>query len=136
MIDDDGFNILQKLVFTDSPQLGGEERDLYEFVNTLTIIIDEYLYSLYHRAKTMEQEITLQQDQSGHHNRLIKNIIDLIACIPQFQGHLTSVIKSIIKFFRTPNHHLHSLPYDVDKIYEDLVDTKANLQLVFSSSNP
>ena len=60
MIDDDGFNILQKLVFTDSPQLGGEERYLYEFVNTLTIIIDEYLYSLYHRAKTMEQEITLQ----------------------------------------------------------------------------
>ena len=46
-IDDDGFNILQKLVFTGSPQLGGEECDLYKFVNTLTFIPDEYLVNLY-----------------------------------------------------------------------------------------
>ena len=100
-IDDDGFNILQKLVFTGRSQLGGEERNMYEFINTLTIIHAEYLVNLYHRAKTMEQEIILQQDKNGHHNRLVKKFIDLISCIPHFQVHLTSVIKSTHKFFRT-----------------------------------
>ena len=59
-IDDDEFNILQKLVLTGSPQLGGDERDIYEVVNTFTIITDVYLVNLYHRAKRMEQEITLE----------------------------------------------------------------------------
>ena len=71
-IDNDRFNILQKLVFTGSPQFGGEKNDLYHFVNTLTIIPDKYLVNLYHRSKTMKQEITLQQDQNIYHNRLIK----------------------------------------------------------------
>ena len=59
---DDGFNILQNIVFTGSPQLGGEERDMYTYVNSLTIILDEYLMNFYYRSKTMEQEIKLQQD--------------------------------------------------------------------------
>ena len=50
-IDDNGFDILQKFVFTGSPRLGGEERDLYEFFNTLTIIPDENLVNLYHHVK-------------------------------------------------------------------------------------
>ena len=81
-IEDDGFKILQKTVFTDSPQLRGEERDLYNYVNSLSIIPDEYLVRFYHRAKTMGQEISLQQDTNGHHNRLAKRFIDLITCVP------------------------------------------------------
>ena len=74
----------------------------YEFVNTLTIIPHEYLVNLYHHDKTLEQEITLQQDQNGHHNRLVKKFIDLISCIPQFQVHLTPVIKSTKKSSESP----------------------------------
>ena len=81
-IEDDGFKILQKIVFTDSPQLRGEERDLYNYVNSLSIIPDEYLVHFYHREKTMEQEINLQQDTNGHHNRLAKRFIYLITCVP------------------------------------------------------
>ena len=70
------------MVFTGSPQLVGEERDLYNYVNSLSIIPDEYLVHFYHRAKMMEQEISLQQDTNGHHNRLVKRFIDNITCVP------------------------------------------------------
>ena len=34
-IEEDGFNLLTKIIFNGSTQLGGEERDLYIYVSTL-----------------------------------------------------------------------------------------------------
>ena len=82
----------------------------------------------------MEQEIILQQDTTGHINRLTKRFLLLLNDIPLFQIHLTSMVKSINKFFRQPNHHTLTLTCTIDDIYEELYDTKIDLTLTTKSS--
>ena len=76
-----------------------------------------------------EQEIILQQDTNGHHNRLFKRYMDLLNEILALKNHLASIIKATNKFTRQPNHHKLTLSDTIDDIYEDVVDT--NLPTTF-----
>ena len=61
----DGFNLLTKIIIKCSPQLGGDERELVNYVNELQIQDGEEIVEFYHRANKMECEIELQQDETG-----------------------------------------------------------------------
>lgn len=56
----DGFDILTKSITKRSPQLGGDERFLVNYVKELQIHDGEELVEFYHKAKTMEYKIKLQ----------------------------------------------------------------------------
>ena len=133
-IDQDGFRILHQIIYLGSPQLDGEERDLYNYVLTLIITPNVDLVSFYHRDKYTEQEIILQHNTTGHVNRLTKRFLLLLNDIERFQMHLTSMVKSINKFFRQLNHHNLTLTYTIDNIYEELYDTRLDLTLNRKSS--
>ena len=68
----DGFDILTKIIIKGSPQLGGDERDLVNYVKDLKIQDEEELVEFYHRVKTIEYEIELQQDNTVQLKRLTR----------------------------------------------------------------
>ena len=55
-IDHNGFRILHQIICLGSPQLGGEERYLYNYVLTLIITPNEDLISFYHRENTRNRK--------------------------------------------------------------------------------
>ena len=81
---EDGFQLLIKIVIKASPQLGGESRDLTEFVKSLTIINGEPLVEYYLRALKIQNEIKLQQDRTGKHNDLIQQFVNNLFVLPQY----------------------------------------------------
>ena len=84
MLEECGFKILFTIVKELSPQLGGELRDLQDYVKSLKIIDGEPVMDYYLRALKMSQEIDIQRDQKGQHNRLIKIFISLLFAVPAF----------------------------------------------------
>ena len=75
MLDECGFEILSSIIKKLSPQLGGEFRDLQEYVKTLNINDGEPVVEYYLRALKMSQEINIQGDQTGQHNRIVQHFI-------------------------------------------------------------
>ena len=63
----DGFVLLLHIIRKGSPQLMGDKRNLGQYVDGLTVEDGEELIEFFHRAKKMEYEIHLQQDQTGQH---------------------------------------------------------------------
>ena len=68
----DGFDILTNIIVNGSPQLGGDEMDLADYVKELQIQDGEELVEFYHRTKPMEYEIGLQRDKTGQLQRLTR----------------------------------------------------------------
>ena len=64
--------------------MGGEFRDLQEYVKTLKINDGEPVVEYYLRALQMSQEINIQGDQTGQHNRLMQRFIALLFAVPAF----------------------------------------------------
>ena len=95
----DGFDILTKIIIKGSPQLGGDERDLVNYMKELKIQDGEGLVEFYHRAKTMEYEIELQQDQTGQLRRLTRMFLQQLQVIPEYKQELGDISKGIKRFF-------------------------------------
>ena len=64
-LEKDGFAILTKITINGSPQLGGNDRDLTEFVRELKIEDGEEVVEFYIKTQQMLQEIMLQNYQNG-----------------------------------------------------------------------
>ena len=80
----DGLKLSWTIVQNSSPQLGGDARDSQKYVTTLTFIDREALLDFYIRALVMLQEIEIQKDITGQHNRLIRRFITLLSSLPQY----------------------------------------------------
>ena len=57
------------------PQFGGDERDLEDYVKELNIQDGKELTEFFHRAKVVEYEIGLENDQTGQLQRLTKTFL-------------------------------------------------------------
>lgn len=58
-----------------SPQLDGEERDMIVYVEELSVQNGEELVEFYHRATTMEYEISLKNNQTGQCQRITRRFL-------------------------------------------------------------
>ena len=96
----DGFDILNNIIIKGSSQLGGDERDLVNYMKELKIQDGEKLVEFYHRAKTMEYEIELQQDQTGQLKRLSRMFLQQLQVIPTYKQELGYISKGIKIFFQ------------------------------------
>ena len=79
----DGFAILTRIIINGSPQIGGDDRDLTEFVRELKIEDGEEVVEFYIKAQQILQDITLQNDQSGQDKRLTKKFLEQLQRIPE-----------------------------------------------------
>ena len=96
----DGFNTLTKIIIKGSPQLGGDERDLVNYVRDLKIQDGEELVEFYRRVKTIEYEIELQQDNTGQLIRLIRICLQQLQVIPEYKQELGQISKEIKRLFQ------------------------------------
>ena len=81
------------IVQAGSPHLGGEARDLIQYVATLKIVNGERLVEYYTRAKEMEIEIAVQKDETGQSNRLTQRFMKQLASINEYKLTLQTEIK-------------------------------------------
>ena len=70
-----GFKMLFEIITSMSPQLGGQYRDLQQYVDMLVIVDGEPVLEYYLRALKISQEIQKQKDKMGQNNWLIRNQI-------------------------------------------------------------
>ena len=75
---DDGFEILTKIIFGLSSQLGGISEDPQELVGKFNIIDNENITEFYHREIKNSNKITLQNDKTGQENIFIGRFKSLI----------------------------------------------------------
>ena len=116
----DGFEILTKIIINGSPQLGGDERDLTEYVNTLEICDGDEIVEYYFRAQEMYQEIKLQQDQSGQEQRLTKRFLEQLQRVPEYKAALGDISKQSRRFFKKRSWSTEAVPHTIEEIYEEL----------------
>ena len=102
---EDGFAILMKKFQAGSPQLGGEARDLIQYVATLKIINGEKLVEYYTRAKEIEIEIAVQKDETGQSNRLTQRFIKQLVSINEYKLTLQIEIKEMNRCLKKPTWH-------------------------------
>ena len=74
-VEKSGFKIMYEIIKSLSPQLGGEYRDMQQYVEILKISDGETVREYYLRALRMSQEIQLQADNIGHSNQLIRQFV-------------------------------------------------------------
>ena len=101
---DDGFKLLWAIVQNSSPQLGGDAHDLQRYVMSLALHDGEALLDFYIRTLQMLQEIKLQQDMTGQHNRLIRRFVSLLSSVEQYKQSLHKPVRVLNEFFREPNN--------------------------------
>ena len=119
---EDGFAILMNIVQAGSPHLGGEARDLIQYVATLKVVNGERLVEYYTRAKEMEIEIAVQKDETGQSNRLTQRFMKQLASINEYKLTLQTEIKEMNRFFKKPTWHKQTPPYNIDEIYDELME--------------
>ena len=117
MLEECGFKVLFKIIKELSPQLGGEFRDLQEYVKTLKINDGEPVLEYYLRAVKMSQEINIQGDKTGQNNRLIHRFIALLFAVPAFTECMRQPMKAITSFFRSPDNHVMDFQESLQEIY-------------------
>ena len=118
-----GFEMLSKIIKAMSPQLGGQYRDLQEYVDTLNISEGEPVLDYYLRALKMSQEIQTQKDKTGQNNRLIKRFVTLLFQVKPFTECMRETMTQLTGFFRIPDNHLSEFPNDLQAIYtHDIID--------------
>ena len=104
-----------------SPHLGSEFRDLQHYVSSLKINDGEPVFEFYLRALKMSQEISLQQDKTGQHNRLIRRFISFLFNVNAFTECTRARMAEITTFFRSPDNHLTQFSKNLQQIYvEDI----------------
>ena len=119
-----GFEMLFKIVKKLSPQLGGHAKDLEPFVNSLKISEGEPVLEFYTRALRMSQEISLQQDETGQNNRLIRRFVHLLFGYSPFIECLRSVMTDLNAFFIRPGNHKQDFHLSLEDIYQNHICDK------------
>ena len=56
----------------------------------------------------MSHEISLQQDETGQHNRLIKRFVHLLFAYSPLMECLRPIMTDLNKFFLCPGNHKHT----------------------------
>ena len=84
----DGFQLLWIITYRNSPQLGGNARDLQGYVETLQVIDGEEITEFYERTLLMHNEIELQEDKTGQNNRLTYRFVQLLSEFIDIKQHL------------------------------------------------
>ena len=74
-VEQSGFKIIYEIIKSLSPQLGGEYRDMQQYVETLKISDGETVREYYLRTLRISQEIQLQADNIGQTNQLIHQFV-------------------------------------------------------------
>ena len=120
LLNNDGFVILLHIIRKGSPQLGGDERDLSQFVDSFAVQDGEELMEFFHRAKKMEYEIKLQQDQTGQQQRLTRRFLQQLQRIPEYKLELGDIAKSIKRFFQKSTWITADIPFSIDDMLEEL----------------
>ena len=93
-----------------------EFRDLQQYVDTLRIVDGEPFLELYLRALKMSEEIMLQQDKTGQHNRLIKRFVSLLFNVHPFTECMRPIMSAVTSFFKAPDNHLKDFPYTLQEM--------------------
>ena len=119
-----GFTMMYEIIKSLSPQLGGEYRDMQQYVETLKIIDGEPVLEYYLRALRMSQEIQLQADNTGQNNRLIRRFVTQLFNIKSFTECMRPTMSQLQQFFRVPNNHLTQFPRQLKTIYEKDIKEK------------
>ena len=118
-----GFKMLFEIITSMSPQLGGQYRDLQQYVDTLVIADGEPVLEYYLRALKMSQEIQTQKDKTGQNNRLIRKFVTQLFQIKSFTECMRETMTSLSKFFRVPDNHFRDFPHNLQTIYKnDIID--------------
>ena len=130
-LEKDGFAILTKIIINGSPQFGGDDRDLTEFIRELKIEDGEEVVEFYINPQQMLQEITLQNDQSSHEKRLIKKFLEQLQRIPEYKMTFGNIAKDMKRFFKKPARITQSIPHTIEDIYEklDAADVKTTISI-------
>ena len=121
----DGFELLHKIIFTLSPQLGGEAQDLQQLVSTLDLVNGEDLPLFLHKAQKLSNIITLQQDTTGQNNRLTHRFITLLYAIPDYKCYLHEYVHQANQHLKLHNNHSKTFPFSMDISYQLLIDSDA-----------
>ena len=82
---DDGFEILTKIIFGLSSQLGGIYEDPQELFEKFKIIENEHVTDFYHREVTNSNIIILKNDKTGQENRWL--VRDKVPRQNSYRGH-------------------------------------------------
>ena len=73
---------------------------MVHYVKDLKILDGEELVEFYHRAKIIEYEIELQQDQTGQLKKLTRMFQQQLQVIPEYKQKLGDISKGIMRFFQ------------------------------------
>ena len=95
---------------------------MVHYVKDLKILDGEELVEFYHRAKIIEYEIELQQDQTGQLKKLTRMFQQQLQVIPEYKQKLGDISKGIMRFFQKSTWIHDSIPYSIDKILDELED--------------
>ena len=82
----------------------------------------EELVEFYHRAKTMEYEIELQQDQTGQLKRLTRMFLQQLQVIPEYKQELGDISKGIKRFFQKSTWLYDYMPYSIGEMLDEFED--------------
>ena len=73
---------------------------MVHYVKDLKILDGEELVEFYHRAKIIEYEIELQQDQTDQLKKLTRMFQQQLQVIPEYKQKLGDISKGIMRFFQ------------------------------------
>ena len=84
--------------------------------------VGEELVEFYHKTKTIEYEIELQQDQICQLKRLTRMFLQQLQAIPKYKQELVDISKGIKRFFQRSTWLYDYIPYSIDEILDELED--------------
>ena len=125
----DGFQILQKIVFILSPQLGGKGPDPQKLVHTINYMTRDSLSDFHLRVMEVYNSIKLQDDQTGQTNRLVGKYVELL--YGKNEDFRLVLYGYYIEWTRMKKDHLNihkkKLSFDLTDVYDTLVSLDLNL---------
>ena len=80
------------------------------------------MVEFYHRVKTMEYEIEMQQDNMGQLQCLIRMCLQQLQLIPEYKQELEDISKGIKRFFQKSTWLHDAMSYSIDEILYELED--------------
>ncbi len=135
----DGFQILQELVFSLSPQLSGDYYDFRIDIGNITIQPGEHLSKFYQRVIQLSTEITLANIPNGGLTELAIRYLTFLRSTncPIIIGILTPYWKTITSHRRDPKHLTKPLPWTFKGVYDDLMRSDISIiPITTQSSTP
>jgi len=121
----DGFALLQDLVFSLSPQLLGDYHDYRSDIDALNILSGEHLSKFYQRVIKLSTEITLSNIKNGNMALLAYRFIFLLRSLQcsTITGLVMTYWSAISKHRRDPFHITKDLPWKFKDVYDDLTSS-------------